>query len=323
MMFQRIYVSLSLLLTLSHTYAADLPGIPEFIDEMVAKHQFRQSELVNAFQHAEYKQSIIDAINTPATAKPWADYRALFVNERSIRDGIDFWRHHARTLRRAERKYGVPQSIIVAILGVETRYGQQTGGYRTLDALTTLAFDYPRRAEFFRDELENFLLLSRDQDLDLMEVRGSYAGALGIPQFMPSSYRKYAVDFNYNGKIDLLNEPIDAIGSVANYFRQYGWKRGQPVTEQATVSEDVCAGSLLESRTLTEWKEAGVEPMEKIAGNNSARLVDFTVEQGKEFWLAFPNFDVITSYNNSDYYAMAVYQLSRALLEARKNQPAK
>ncbi len=319
----RINVSVFLLLVLSNASAIDLPGIPEFIDEMVAKHQFRQSELVNAFQHAEYKQAIIDAMNTPATTKPWADYRAIFINDRSIRDGIKFWRHHARTLRRAERKYGVPQSILVAILGVETRYGQQTGSYRTLDALTTLAFDYPRRAEFFRGELENYLLLARDQDLDLMKVRGSYAGALGIPQFMPSSYRKYAVDFNYNGKLDLLNDPIDAIGSVANYFSQYGWKRGQPVTVQVTVSEDQCVGSLTESRTLEEWKDAGVQPAHKIAGNPGARLVDFTVNDGKEFWLAFPNFDVITSYNNSDYYAMAVYQLSQALLEARENPPAK
>ncbi len=322
-MLPRIFVFLLLLLALPHAHAVDLPGIPEFIDEMVAKHQFKRNELVNVFQHAELQQAVIDAINSPATAKPWIDYRAIFVNDNNIREGLVFWRKHGRTLHRAERKYGVPQSIIVALLGVETHFGQRTGKFRTLDALTTLAFDYPRRADFFRNELEQYLLLSRDQDLDLMEVYGSYAGALGIPQFMPSSYLKYAVDFDHDGKLDLLRDPIDAIGSVANYFRQYGWARGKPVTARVTVSEDECLGSLQEPRTVAAWKSAGVKPEKKIAAADSARLMDFTVGEGKDFWLAFNNFDVITRYNNSDFYAMSVYQLSEALLDARKNRKMK
>ncbi len=321
----RIFVFLLLQLAFPHAQAADFPGIPEFIDEMVSKHQFKRDELVNTFQQAELKQSVIDAIDSPATSKPWVDYRAIFVNEKNIRDGIEFWRMHGLTLHRAEREYGVPPSIIVALLGVETHYGQRMGKFRALDALTTLTFDYPRRADFFRNELEQYLVLSRGQNLDPMEVYGSYAGALGIPQFMPSSYIKYAVDFDHDGKIDLLHDPIDAIGSVANYFRQYGWQRGKPVTERVSVSADNCLGSLQESRTVASWESAGVKPETKIAGNkdNDARLTDFTVDDAKEFWLAFNNFDVITRYNNSDYYAMAVYQLSEELLVARKPLKAK
>jgi membrane-bound lytic murein transglycosylase B len=323
MMFYRLHVFLLLLLTLPHALAVELPGIPEFIDEMVAKHKFNRDELTNAFQHAELRQSVIDAINSPATAKPWVDYRAIFVNDNNVREGLEFWRMHARTLLRAERKYGVPESIIVALLGVETHFGQHMGKFRTLDALTTLAFDYPRRADFFRNELEQYLLLSRDQDFDLMAVDGSYAGAMGIPQFMPSSYLKYAVDFDHDGKIDILHDPIDAIGSVANYFKQFGWKRREPVTEQVTVSPDSCVGSLLEPRTVAAWKSAGVMPENRVAAGNSARLMDFDVADGKEFWLAFNNFDVITRYNNSDFYAMSVYQLSEALRKARRNLTAK
>ncbi len=323
MIFARVYASLFLLLTLSHAYAVDLPGIPEFIDDMVAKHKFKRDELVNMFQHAEHQQAVIDAINSPATAKPWIDYRAVFVNDDNIREGLEFWRKHGRTLYRAERKYGVPPSIIVALLGVETHFGERTGKFRTLDALTTLAFDYPRRADFFRRELENYLVLSREQDFGLMKVRGSYAGALGIPQFMPSSYRKYAVDFNHDGKLDLLRDPIDAIGSVANYFSQFGWKRGEPVAARVMVSEDQCLGSLLESRPVEAWEQAGVKAQEDLPKDDNARLMDFSVNDGKEFWLAFHNFEVITRYNNSDFYAMSVYQLSEALREARENRAAK
>jgi membrane-bound lytic murein transglycosylase B len=316
-------VFLILVLTLQHACAADLPGIPEFINEMVTKHQFDRNELVNLFRHAERQQPIIDAMDQPATAKPWNDYRAIFVNDRNIREGVEFWRKHGLTLHRAQKKFGVPPAIIVALLGVETHYGTNTGKFRTLDALTTLAFDYPRRADFFRNELEQYLLLSRDQDFDWMNVYGSYAGAMGMPQFMPSSYRNYAVDFDHDGKIDLLHDPIDAIGSVAHYFSQFGWKRGAPVTARVAVSEDRCLGSLQDSRTVAAWKSAGVRPEMKVADDNDARLLDFNMADGKEFWLAFPNFDVITRYNNSDFYAMSVYQLSEALREARKNRIVK
>jgi membrane-bound lytic murein transglycosylase B len=171
------------------------------------------------------------------------EYRASFLNPPRIDGGAAFWNQYAAVLKRAEQQYGVPQEIIVAVIGVETLYGRRTGRYRTLDALTTLAFDYPHRAEFFRNELAEYLLLAREQNFSLLDIKSSYAGAMGIPQFMPSSYRKYAVDFNSNGKIDILNEPEDAIGSVANYLKQYGWKTGEPITQLATLKNRIfCSG---------------------------------------------------------------------------------
>jgi len=298
--------------------AVTLPDIPEFIDEMVAKHQFKRTELESLFEHAEHRPDVIDAITRPATIKPWTEYRAAFVNQKRISLGVEFWKKYRVTLHRASRKYGVPEEIIVAIIGVETIYGQNAGSFRAIDALTTLAFDYPRRADFFRSELENYLLLARDQDFDLLAVRSSYAGALGIPQFMPSSYRNYAVDFNGNHKIDLLHEDRDAIGSVANYMKSYGWIRDEPVAKLVTVSEQMCVGDSLIPRSLADWADAGIVPVKKVAYDKPVRLMDFTLADGKEFWLAFNNFEVITKYNNSDFYAMSVLQLAEAIKAARR-----
>lgn len=313
----RFIITLLLLLSLPGAFAAELPGISEFIDEMVTKHHFKRNELERLFQRARHKQSIIDAITTPATTKPWPEYRAIFVNEQRIREGLEFWKHYAHTLRRAEKEYGVPQEIIVSLIGVETLYGRHAGTYRAVDALTTLAFDYPSRAAFFRGELEQYLLLARDQGFNLLDVQGSYAGALGIPQFMPSSYRKYAVDFNHDGKIDLLHSPVDAIGSVANYLKQYGWVRGGPVALRGKLSGDAAALNQTGVHTPSEWAAAGVTAEANTAQDKPARLLDFTVADGKEYWLAFDNFRVITRYNNSNFYAMSVYQLAEALRRAR------
>lgn len=318
-MISRIFYTLLLLFAPLCAYAVDLPGIPLFIDEMVEKHQFKRDDLVQIFQRAQHRQAVLDAISAPATAKPWPEYRANFVNARRIRDGLKFWQSHADALQRAEVQYGVPQEIIVAVIGVETLYGRNSGRYNTLDALTTLAFEFPRRADFFRGELEQYLLLAREQDFDLSSVQGSYAGALGIPQFMPGSYRRHAVDFSGDGKTDLLHDPLDAIGSVANYLKQYGWLSGQMLAERAYISEDKCAGSLAQFREVADWSEAGVKLDNQVSADMIARLIDFTVPDGKEFWLVFNNFDVITRYNNSDYYAMSVLQLAAALREARKH----
>lgn len=306
-----------LLITVS-VYAAVLPGIPEFIDEMVSKHQFKHDELVDVFAHAQHRPSIIEAISRPATAKPWLDYRAAFVNKKRVQLGLEFWDKYHATLHRAEKQFGVPAEIIVSIIGVETIYGRHAGTFRTLDALTTLAFDYPRRADFFRSELENYLLLAREQDFDLLSIRGSYAGALGVPQFMPSSYRKYAIDFNGNKTIDLLREDRDAIGSVANYMSSYGWKSGEPVVLRAQVSDAQCLGVIKEARRLNEWQQTGVTIKESLSGEMPLRLMDFTVADGKEFWLALNNFEVITRYNNSDFYAMTVFQLAEEIKQARQ-----
>jgi membrane-bound lytic murein transglycosylase B len=340
---------LTLSLAVQSAQAAELPGIPEFIDEMAAKHHFKRKELEKVFAHAQYLPVVIDTISRPATLKPWLEYRANFVNPERIRLGIKFWNKYRQTLQRAEKKYGVPQEIILAVIGVETVYGRDAGNFRTLDALTTLAFAYPRRADFFRNELENYLLLAREQQLNLLAIRGSYAGALGIPQFMPSSYRIYAVDFNGNHRIDLLREARDAIGSVANYLQNYGWdtgisKAGDPPLHEgdaqlnkliavlASPSEKNNAGGIAATRTLAAWTADGVVPSVNIAASEkllaghpdeTARLIDFTVAEGKEYWLVFNNFEVIARYNNSDFYAMSVFQLAEALKAARETSHAK
>jgi membrane-bound lytic murein transglycosylase B len=329
-------ILLLLLCFASHlVYAATLPGIPEFIDEMVIKHKFKRAELERVFDRAQHLPNVIETISRPATLKPWLEYRAAFVNPERISLGLKFWKKYRQTLQSAERKYGVPQEIILAVIGVETVYGQDAGTFRTIDALTTLAFDYPRRADFFRSELENYLLLAREQQFNLLAIRGSYAGALGIPQFMPSSYRTYGVDFNGNHRIDLLHEARDAIGSVASYLKSYGWVGSvpdksthvldaaatPPVAVRARVSEEICAGDITTPRTVAAWSTTGIVPSESLdqARDETARLIDFTVaDGGKEFWLAFNNFDVITRYNNSDFYAMSVLQLAEALKEAHK-----
>jgi membrane-bound lytic murein transglycosylase B len=311
----RIFYSFLFVIALPDAFAADLPGIPEFINEMVAKHQFKREELVKVFEEAQYRQDVIDAINMPATMKPWLDYRATFIDQKRIDGGINFWRKHVKSLAHASKLYGVPQEIIVAIIGVETMYGKNAGNFRTLDALTTLAFSYPRRAEFFRNELEQYLLLAREQGFNLLNIKASYAGALGIPQFMPSSYRKLAVDFNGDGKIDLMKGEEDAIGSVASYLKQYGWKEDEPVAVRAKIENESRPNDVGAARSIAAWEALGVSPVGNFDDGVYAYLLDFTLPDGKEYWLGFNNFAVITTYNNSSYYAMTVYQLA---LELRK-----
>lgn len=296
-------------------HSATLPGIPEFIEEMVAKHKFERDKLENAFAHAHHLPVVIEAISRPSTFRPWPEYRASFVNQQRIKRGLEFWNKYRQTLSRAEKQYGVPQEIIVAVIGVETIYGRNAGKFRVMDALTTLAFDYPRRADFFRSELENYLLLAREQHFNLFAIRGSYAGALGVPQFMPSSYRKFAVDFNGNRRIDLLREDRDAIGSVANYLQSYGWIRNDQIAVRAHIGDKVSTDDSRVLRSIAEWAGNGV--VADSAPEKVARLIDFTVEDGKEYWLAFNNFEIITHYNNSDYYAMSVFQLAEELKAER------
>lgn len=297
-------------------HAAELSGIPAFIDEMVARHQFRRVELERAFRRAEPRPDVIEAISKPAILKPWPEYRASFVNRERIEGGLAFWKKNGTILARAEREFGVPAEYIVAIIGVETLYGKQTGRFRALDALTTLAFYYPRRADYFRSELEQFLLLAREQDFNLLEINASYAGALGIPQFMPGNFRKYALDYNANGRVDILHEAGDAIGSVANYFRHYGWRSGEPVALPASVEDPQRLGSLTEVKPLLGWRtDAGVNPVSSQQQPQlpPAWLLDLTLENSKEYWLVFENFDVIMRYNTSSFYAMTVHQLAQSL----------
>lgn len=290
---------------------------------MVEKHQFKRAELEVVFARAQHLPTVIEAISRPATLKPWPEYRAAFVNPERIKFGIKFWRKHRKSLQNAEQKYGVPQEIILAVIGVETVFGRDIGKYRVLDSLTTLAFDYPRRSDFFRSELENYLLLARDEQYNLLDIRGSYAGAMGIPQFMPSSHRKYAVDFNGNRRVDLIGEPTDAIGSVANYLRGYGWVSGKTIAVRAQAGLNSDTGGSMAQRTIAAWSAAGVVPGESVPQEETARLADFTIKDGKEYWLVFGNFDVITRYNNSDFYAMTVFQLAEALKDAGRSSKLK
>ncbi len=294
-----------------------------FIGEMVRRHGFKQAELESIFGMAQFQPAIINAISQPATSRPWYEYRPLFVNPRRIAGGVDFWKSHAATLERARKEFGIPEEIITAVIGVETTYGIQTGRHRVLDALMTLAFDYPKRAEFFRNELEQYLLLGREQNADVLNIRGSYAGAIGIPQFMPSSYRRYALDFDGDGKADLSGSTADAIGSVANYLKSFGWETEQTVVVPALVNGENYREALFAGRkptyTMEEIRKLGVIPRADASGDHLATLVELANEGGNEYWLGFNNFFVITRYNRSVHYAMSVFQLAEEIRAARNS----
>ncbi len=298
------------------------PRLQSFIDRMVEQHRFNGERLKRLFKQVEIRPDIIAAISKPAEAKPWYQYRPIFLTEKRIEGGIAFWSQHAETLERAEREFGIPPEIIVAILGVETRYGKYTGKHRVMDALSTLAFEYPPRSRFFTSELEQYLLMTREEQIDPLSLKGSYAGAMGIPQFISSSYRSYAVDFDDDGHRNLWNNPVDAIGSVANYFKRHGWKRGEPITIQTRVSgngyQALVKKGIKPQVALREFAAYGVQIPERLEGSQLASLVELETEGIPEFWIGFHNFYVITRYNHSPLYAMAVYQLSSEIRKRRE-----
>ena len=292
-----------------------------FIDDMVRKHGFDKLALSKTLANAEIKDSILKAIARPAEKTlTWSEYRKIFLIPKRIEGGVKFWQENKAALDKAHELHGVPPEIITAIIGVETLYGKFTGGYRVLDALTTLGFHYPPRAKFFRSELSHFLLLTRDESIDPGEPTGSYAGAMGKPQFIPSSYRSYAIDFDNDGKRDIWSNNIDIIGSVANYFSRHGWRRDQPVTVQVSgVSHQhqpfVQAG-MKPSLSIAELKQSGIDIDDKIPADMTTSLVELKVDDGLEHWAGLHNFYVITRYNHSNMYAMAVYQLSQEIKKA-------
>ena len=299
------------------------PEIEIFISEMIERHGFKQTELESIFGMAQFQPAIINAISQPATSRPWYEYRPLFINSRRIAGGVAFWNSHAATLERARKEFGIPEEIITAVIGVETTYGVQTGRHRVLDALTTLAFDYPKRAKFFRDELEQYLLLGREQDADVVNIKGSYAGAIGIPQFMPSSYRRYALDFDGDGKADLSGSAADAIGSVANYLKSFGWETERAIVLPALVNGENYREALFAGRkptyTVEEMRKLGVIPRVDISGDSQVTLIELANNGGNEYWLGFNNFFVITRYNRSVHYAMSVLQLAEEIRAARNS----
>lgn len=294
-----------------------------FVAEMVEKHGFKASELQQVFASVEFQSSVVKAMEPPASpnVRSWERYKPRFVNQNRINRGVKFMRDYAADLKRARQIYGVPEEIIAAIIGVETVYGQNTGSYRVIDALATLAFDYPRRAEYFRGELEQYLLLAREQGLDYYSVLGSYAGAIGLPQFMPTNVRQLAVDFDGDGKIDLRNSVVDAIGSVARYLAVHGWQTDAPIASQVAFEStvpDAWLETIQPVMTQDDIKHVNFNtriPLDKSL--NFAVIPLETPEKPSEFWLGFNNFYVITRYNKSTFYAMSVLQLAEALVNRR------
>jgi peptidoglycan lytic transglycosylase B len=295
-----------------------LPEIEAFIEEMAQKHQFHRASLRRIFSQVRPRPAIIRAMTAPRTARPWHEFRLAYITPSRIEGGVRFWQEHAATLARASGEYGVPEELIVATIGVETLYGRNTGSFRVLDALATLAFQYPPRAEFFRTELEEYLLLTREAGFDPLALKGSYAGAMGLPQFLPSSYRKYAVDFNGDGKRDLLETPADAIGSVANYYHSFGWRKGEVTAVPAdpgATAVDAAAGIKPEMK-VAELRKKGIVPLAAVSDEAEAVLFVVETESGPRHFLGLNNFYVITRYNRSVNYAMAVLELSRELRAA-------
>jgi len=301
--------------------------VRDFIAGLVHDYGFPRQKLVRWFRDARYQPAIVEAMDRPILAPPkWYEYAPRFLTPARVDAGVAFWQAHADALARAEADFGVPPEIVVAIIGVETFYGRNVGGYRVFDALTTLAFDYPRRAAYFRDELREFLLLARDQKFSPLVPKGSYAGALGVPQFMPRSVRRFAVDYDGDGRIDLWQSGDDAVGSVANYLARHDWLRGQPVWTSAMVAPSQVDfvmqkldGGLSERRPLAAWNADGVAA-ERLPDPMSPEPVGLLLLEGagegddaQQLFVAFPNFYVITRYNKSRLYAAAVTSLAEAI----------
>ena len=312
-----------LLLSLSIVYAEDKDARDKFISYMEREHGFNSKELILLFDKTIVSKSILEAIQRPAEKKLfWHQYKKIFLKEKRINQGVEFWLKNEAKLKEAEKIYGVPPEIITAILGVETNYGKNSGSYRVIDSLNTLAFHYPKRASFFLSELEQFLLLVREQNFIAEDLKGSYAGAMGMPQFISSSYRNYAIDFDGDNVADIWGNPDDVIGSVANYFFQHGWvNKGNVITEVAIEGEEY--KSILDEKLQlnisgSDLKKYGIVVNSDFDDVESLKLFEFKLADGSEYWLAQNNFYVITRYNHSKLYAMAVYQLALKIKERKE-----
>ena len=294
----------------------------KLIDEL-QQDGFDPAYVRSVLAKAERKQSILDAISRPAEKRlDWGEYRAIFIEPKRIAQGVEFWQEHRETLERAEKTYGVPAEVILAIMGVETRFGRIMGSFRVLDALATLGFDYPRRAEFFRGQLADYFRLIRAEGVEPESLKGSYAGAMGYGQFIPSSFLAYAVDFDGDGQRDIWGNPVDAIGSIANYFAEHGWRPGEavvadPIFDDAKV-EDLVNQDLKPELTLMEWSEKGVTPRDALNANMKATLMRLSSGEQNQYVLGLHNFYVITRYNHSRLYASAVHELSQLYKEQIK-----
>lgn len=305
---------------------ANNPNAQQFIDKMVNKHGFDRQQLQEILSQAKRLDSVLRLMDNQApttSVKPpsgpngaWLRYRKKFITPDNVQNGVVFWNQHEDALNRAWQVYGVPPEIIVGIIGVETRWGRVMGKTRILDALATLSFNYPRRAEYFSGELETFLLMARDEQDDPLNLKGSFAGAMGYGQFMPSSYKQYAVDFSGDGHINLW-DPVDAIGSVANYFKAHGWVKGDQVAVMANGQAPGLPNGFKTRYSISQLATAGLTPQQPLGNHQQASLLRLDVGTGYQYWYGLPNFYTITRYNHSTHYAMAVWQLGQAVALAR------
>lgn len=305
---------------------ANNPNAQQFIDKMVNKHGFDRQQLQEILSQAKRLDSVLRLMDNQApttSVKPpsgpngaWLRYRKKFITPDNVQNGVVFWNQYEDALNRAWQVYGVPPEIIVGIIGVETRWGRVMGTTRILDALATLSFNYPRRAEYFSGELETFLLMARDEQDDPLNLKGSFAGAMGYGQFMPSSYKQYAVDFSGDGHINLW-DPVDAIGSVANYFKAHGWVKGDQVAVMANGQAPGLPNGFKTRYSISQLAAAGLTPQQPLGNHQQASLLRLDVGTGYQYWYGLPNFYTITRYNHSTHYAMAVWQLGQAVALAR------
>lgn len=304
----------------THPFTAR-PEVQALIQDLVSHQGFDSEELTQLFAKVKRQNKVLEAISRPAETKPWYEYRAIFLTPERITRGIQFWNDNEAVIQRAVERYGVSAEIIVAIIGVESLYGRRMGNFPVFDTLATLGFDYPPRARFFRNELKQWLILARDESLDVFAPKGSYAGAMGQGQFIPSSYRHYAVDFDNDGKRDLWTSNADAIASVANYFQRHGWQSGAvvalPVKTQGTAYRKLLGRGMKPNIQADLLAAHGITPTQDQLVNDQSAFFEFEAENGQEHWLGFNNFYVITRYNRSPLYAMAVYQLSQEIKKKR------
>lgn len=305
---------------LSAKAQVDQTKVNDFISKFASENNLTVDEVTEIIDQASYQETIIAKMERPAEAMPWHRYRKIFITEERIAGGVDFWNENQAVLEEVSENTGIPVEILVSVLGVETYYGSRKGSYKVLDALYTLAFGYPRRSTFFTSELKHFLLLAMEEKLEVSEATGSYAGAIGYCQFMPSSYRAYAKSYDRESNRDLVNSVEDAIASVANYLDVHRWKAGDAIAQQAVVTSNATSlekQSVRPKNTLSYYQNLGYEPSGNIASDQQVSLLEFETENGKQYWFIMDNFYVITRYNHSPLYALAVYQLAEAVKEKR------
>ncbi|PIQ49796.1 MAG: lytic murein transglycosylase B [Cytophagales bacterium CG12_big_fil_rev_8_21_14_0_65_40_12] len=295
----------------------DQAAVKEFAQSYSTKKNVPLAEIEAILNSASYKEDIIAKISKPAEGTmTWGRYRKIFITDARIDAGVTFWEEHKASLAKVSAETGVPEHIILGIIGVETYFGKLKGSYKVLDALYTLGFGYPARSKFFKSELEAYLVLAKEEKLDIDSVKGSYAGAMGYSQFMPSSYRAYAKSFEENGTRDLINSPEDAIASVANYLKVHKWKKGEPIASKATMTRKITGlrkQSLKPKNKVIDYTKIGFKPADKLEPSLAATMIILENEDGEEHWFGMDNFYVITRYNHSPLYAMAVYQLGEAI----------